>query len=319
VDALNGYQPLPFFKMVDRFSKWESAMGWELKERPSTQKVTGKLAAEFAEMEAAHVDRALSERRLQVYRKVREEGGFRPVTWARAFCKETGETYRVNGKHTSTLFADGKMLDGIYVTIEDYVCDTLEDVAKLYATFDSATQSRTTTDINRSFAAVIPELAHIDGRSLSLIVSALSFSPTGDGQVRGTPAERAEALFDNVELSLWLHQYVVRSGSARFNPLARVPVVAAMIGSYHRSKSAAKEFWDAVRDETGARPDLPDRKLAKFLATTVSHTANSDKSSRFRIKAREYFIRCLKAWNAWRKGEPTDLKYFADAKIPAFV
>jgi len=36
-----------------------------------------------------------------------------------------------------------------------------------------------------------------------------------------------------------------------------------------------------------------------------------------RILPREFYVRSIKAWNAWRKKETTDLKYFPDAKIPA--
>lgn len=293
-------------------------MGWELKNKPTTLRVTARLAKEFAEMDAAHVDRPLSERRLQVYRRVRAEGGFRPVAWAKAWCKETGQYYRVNGKHTSTLFSDGDNPDNLYVTVEDYNCDTLEDVAKLYATFDSQSQTRTTADINRSFAAVIPELAGFDSRFINLVVSALNLSPTDPEHVQGTPAERAEVLFDNVELVLWLKD--VMGDRKKSHHLHRVAVVAAIIASYRKAKGPAAEFWAAVRDETGPTPDVPDRKLAKFLTTTVAHkSAHAGAPSRFRISGREYFVKCARAWNAWRKGEGTDMKYSPTHKIPAFA
>lgn len=292
-------------------------MGWELKGKPVTMRVTAKLAKEFAEMEAAHVDRPLSERRLQVYRKVREQGGFRPVSWARAYCKETEQFYRVNGKHTSTLFADGQNPETLYVVVEDYDCDTLGDVAKLYATFDSQSQTRTMADINRSFAAVIPELAAYDSWFLGLAVSALNFNVTDPEHTRGGAAERAEVLFDSVDVCVWLKELLGDRG--KHAHLHRVPVVAAVLGSYRKTKSGATEFWAAVRDETGAHPNLPDRRLAKFLCTTMGKSARSDGiAQRFRTSAREYFVKSVRAWNAWRKGETTDMKYSPTHKIPAF-
>lgn len=293
-------------------------MGWSLKGTPKTLKVTARLAKEFAEMEAAHVDRPLSERRLQVYRRVRASGGFRPVTWAKAWCAETEQFYRVNGKHTSTLFADGEGLDGLYAVVEEYACDTLEDVAKLYGTFDTQSQTRNATDVNRSFAATIPELAACDTRFVNLMVSALNFDPADPNHARGTPAERAEVLFDNVEVCVWAQDFLARSDKTIH--LCRVPVAAALIATYGKSKSAAREFWSAVRDETGATPEAPDRKLARFLLTSASHHgAHKDKPSRFRVLPREFYCKCVKSWNAWRKGETTDLKYFVDAKIPALA
>jgi hypothetical protein len=296
-------------------------MGWELKGTPKTFRVTTRLATEFASMDAAHADRPLSERRLQVYRKVREQGGFRPVTWAKAWCEETGQYYRVNGKHTSTLFSDGQNPENLYVVVEEYNCKTLEDVARLYSTFDSQNQTRTTTDINRSFAAAIPELADMDTRLVNLLVGALAYQSNPSvksGHDRGTPAERAELLFDHVEFCVWAAK--VLGDRSKNQQLWRVPVVAAMFGCYSRAKLAATSFWLAVRDETGVSPELPDRKLARFLGQMrVSVGAHSNIPKRFRLTPREFYSKSVRAWNAWRKKETTDLKYFPDAKIPAFV
>lgn len=304
-------------------SNGSDVMGWELKASPKTYKATAKLAKEFAEMEAAHVDRPLKERRLDVYRIMRKNNGFRPVTWAKAWCNETGQFYRVNGKHTSTLFSDGQDLDNIFVTIEEYVCDTLEDVARLYATFDSQMQTRNATDVNRSFAATVPELADFNTKFINLMVSALNYQPTHrDGTAtHRTAAERAEVIFDNIQVIIWVHDLIGDShrGEKHAAHLWRVPVVAAIIAAYHKSQKSALEFWTAVRDETGAAPDCQDRKLAKFLTTTVSHQgAHTGAPARFRTTNREYYVKCALAWNAWRKGEPTSLKYYVDAKVPSF-
>ncbi len=298
-------------------------MAWTSEGKPVTMKVTAKLAREFSEMEAAHVDRPLSERRLGVYRKLLAEGAFRPVTWARAYCTETDQVLRVNGKHTSTLFAsvDLSKQQDLYAVVEDYVCDTLEDVAKLYATFDSATASRTATEINRSFASVVPELQGMDSKFINLMVSSMHFRPTDSSGNNRTPAaERAEILLDNIEFCVWAHDLLLKMATGSRH-LQRAPVVAAMYGSWNRTKSAATTFWTAVRDETGPSPDLPDRKLAKFLSTTVSASLGqrSTAPARFKIMPREYFVKCLVAWNAWRKNEPTNLRYHIEAKIPAFA
>lgn len=309
-------------------------MGWELTGKPLTTRVTHKLAKEFAELEAAHTDRPLSERRLNVYRRVLDEGGFRPVTWARAWCVETEQWYRVNGKHTSTLFAsvDAAKLADVYAVVEMYRCDTLEDVAKLYATFDSQTQTRNAGDVNRSFAAVIPELKDFDVRTVNLFVGALNYArfpaacgggggPTRDGSLPGAPttaAERAEILFDCVDECLWLHGLLGDMG--RHRHLCRIPVAAAAVGCWRKAKKDAGEFWAAVRDETGERPDLPDRKLARWLLQHhVKHGVGAASGpARYRVLPREFYVRCVHAWNAWRRKEKTELRYFPAAKIPAF-
>jgi hypothetical protein len=297
-------------------------MGWKLKGSPKTVKITSRLAKEWADMDAAHIDRPLSERRLMVHRNTYRKGGFRPVLWARAYCKELEDWYRVNGKHTSTLFASEDLGRGqdLYATIEEYECDTVEDMAKLYATFDSQVQSRTSTDINMSFAAAIPELKDVDAKIINICVGALNWivsASPGGGKL--TAMEKAEAMFDNIDFVLFIDKMINGVIFEKSIHLRRVPVVKAMLDTYRKAKAAATEFWLAVRDETGEKPDLPDRKLAKFLVQMrlAMGTGRGTIPDRFRITPREFYYKSITAWNAWRKGASTDLKYFPNAKLPA--
>jgi len=295
-------------------------MAWTLKSRPKTKRVTKRFAKTYAEMERAPHDRPLSERRLMVYEKLARQGSFRPVTWAKAWCPETKQWYRVNGKHTSIMLSgwQGPMPE-FYVTEEIYNCDTLEDVARLYATFDSKMQSRTTNDINASFAATMPELSEIHVAIISLAVSAISFDKWGEHYATQIqPAERAELLLDNAEFTVWLSDMVNgREGNVLLGKqiLKKVPVAACMYACYKKSKQAAGEFWTAVRDETGANPKTPDRKLATLLITTGLRSKDGAKSKM--IGARELYVKCIHAWNAWRKKESTDMKYYPESDIPA--
>lgn len=211
---------------------------WKLTNAPKTQKVTVNLARQFAALDGIRQDRILSERRLGVYRRMVEAGGFRPVGWAKAWCEETKQWYRVNGQHTSNLFAGltNDQLVNIYATVEVYQCDTIEDVAKLYSTFDSQQQSRNASDINRAFASTIPEFAEWfgDSRFLNLLVSGIAYHlEPGMKTAAGlrTQAERAEVLFDYIPVCLWLRE-ILYSERSNAQKMLRVPVVAAMIGSW---------------------------------------------------------------------------------------
>jgi hypothetical protein len=288
-------------------------MSWSLKDRPRTVKVSKALAREWAEMDPAPHDRPLSERRLQVYGKLFKEGLFRPCTWARAFCVETGGTYRVNGKHTSVLLSGLDTLPEFYVTVEDYICDTLEDVARLYATFDSRMQSRTVADINRSFAATVPIIADMPATTINAAVAGMAYGTWFSKMTTIQPAEKAELLLEHTDFIVWLNGLV--SASNEQGHLRRQAVTAAMFGTWQKAKLAAAEFWTAVRDESGGRADLPDRRLARFLLT---HSINRGRGANRGVASdtREMYVKCLHAWNAWRKNEATDLKYFADKDIP---
>lgn len=301
-------------------------MSWRLLDRPKTQKVTRTLAKQFAEMEPAPHDRPLSERRLQVYHRLLAEGQFRPVTWASALCKETEDVYRVNGKHTSTLLAGLEKVPEFFVTIEEYEADTLEDVAKLYATFDRVCRAAAPIDIYLSFASTVEELKDIPPHLIKLAVPSLAYEKWGQDSYSKTPAERAELVFDDAAAVLWIAGIMARDDGRKFVPdaakLRRQPVVAAMFTTMRKSMKAATEFWSAVRDETGPQPTCADRKLAKYLLTTGTIVSSGSSSRNPRKKViksnnREIFVKCLHAWNAWRKNETTNLNYHADAKVPA--
>lgn len=292
---------------------------WSLKGKPSTQRVTRALAREFAEMDAAPHDRPLSERRLMVYQKIFAAGGFRPVTWARAHCAETGGTYRVNGKHTSVLLSGLERLPEFYVTLEDYDCESLEDVARLYATFDSGQMMRTARDIYLSFAATATELAEASSQTIVMAAAGMAYQVHQDNISRTQPAERAELLLEHPEFVVWLQSIFLpaeRNGEIKPRHIQRQPVVAAMFASWQKSHSAASLFWPAVRDETGPTPSLPDRKLARYLLT-VGVRAGRGASRAKSAGPREMYVKCLHAWNAWRKGENTNLQYHANADVPA--
>lgn len=296
-------------------------MGYELVGTPKTEKVTQALAIRFRDMEPVPNDRNLNPKRLDAYRKMIAAGLFRPVQWATARCVETATTHRVNGKHTSTVCAEFEVLpQDIYATIEHYKCDTQNDLAKLYATFDSRTQVRTTNDINRAFAAVDPDLRDIASSVINICVSAVSYSRYREQYTTRPAAERAECLLEpEVKLFIeWVACLSIRTESA--SHLSRSPVVSAMYDSWSKCRRDAVEFWMAVRDGSGANNKSPDRVLHRYLLTVGVFKPGATGNRRGKLATpREMYVKCLHAWNAWRRDLTTDLKYHAQGKIPAAV
>ena len=298
-------------------------MGYELVGTPKAEKVTKSLAIKFRDMDPVPHDRPLNPRRVEAYRKMLAAGLFRPVQWATVHCNETQATYRVNGKHTSNLFSQyDELPQTIHATIEHYHCDDLDDVARLYATFDSRTQVRTTNDINRAFAAIDPELAELPTKIINLCVTAIAYCKHGDNYAQIPAAERAECLLDeqNKAFIAWVHSVLGNSGNREASRLLwRSSVVAAMHASYQKSRRDANEFWLAVRDGTGSTPKAPDRVLNRFLLSKSVLGSTTSRRSSGLVSPREMYVKCLHAWNAWRRETTTDLKYHAQAKIPAAV
>jgi hypothetical protein len=300
-------------------------MGWKLVGKPKTVKATMAMAKEFVNMDPAPSDRPLSQRRLEVYTKLWQEGQFRPVVWASATCKETGGTYRVNGKHTSVMVAaQEKIPNDFFVTIERYSCDTLEDVARLYSTFDSKMQSRSTRDINASFAATLPELSEVSVSCLSLAVSGMSYATWMDPYTQIQSAERAELILEHPKFVVWLHDLIGNQRKAKEDGrqsakhLNRAAVAAAMFKTWQKDLDDALIFWLAVRDETGTDRDHPDRRLARFLLNTVrSDSRQFTQREKKSVSNREMFSKCLQAWNAWRQDKATvTLQFRPDAEMP---
>src|SRR5689334_994497 len=135
-------------------------MAWKMIGEPKTRKLTRALAEEFSGMTPAPHDRPLNSTRCGIIRKALELGKFRTCEWAKAHCAQTKQTYRINGKHTSTTLCqmNGEFPNKLSVIVEEYECETLEDVAALYCTFDTRSSARTTGDINLIYSACCDEL-----------------------------------------------------------------------------------------------------------------------------------------------------------------
>ena len=76
-----------------------------------------------------------------------------------------------------------------------------------------------------------------------------------------------------------------------------------------------------MSDESGAQPELPDRRLARWLnqyCLTKGGGTRFQPPSR-RAQPREFYVRCIHAWNAWRKKKTTTLRYVQTDDIPRVV
>lgn len=293
-------------------------MGWK-HVKTKVDRVTGANSRKFASMTAAPGDRPFKDRRLAVYKAAYERGEFRPCTWAFAKCKETGEVFRVNGKHTSTMFSQMENIPGdTYVSIEEYECDTIHDISRLYSTFDSKSQLRSADEIYHSFAANIPELANVPRRVINNCIGGLALYKWRYSYGDIPAVERAELLFDHTQFALWYS--AITDDRSDYKHMARVPVVASMFGSWQKSPKEATEFWIAVRDQTGISPDLPDRRLATYLMTT---SINLGKESRANCKKKasphEFYAKCTLAWNSYRSGETSGLRVPPNGKMPIHI
>lgn len=295
-------------------------MTWKRTDPPKTILATPTLVKEFFEMAAVPRERQLRERRLMVYQRILKAGEFRPVVWASAYCVETATTYRVNGQHTSTLLHRQTPLPQFFVTVERYECPTLHDLGNLYNTFDSGIASRTTADINLSFAGTVAELREVAPKIINLTVGAAAFHEWDEAELRKTSqAERAELLLDNIQFCKWLEAFAAEKAGTARKVLVRGPVVNAMLGTYRNKPRVSDEFWRLVRDETEAQGSAT-RLLAKYLTVAVLTGGGTERTrgggGKSVANAREMYVKCVRAWNAWRENVPTVLRYSPTDPLP---
>lgn len=292
-------------------------MAWKVKQSPVVKSMTRELAREFMEMQAAPHDRPMRDRRIEFLSQQITNGQFRTCSWASCYCKEDGKTYRVNGKHTSNIFAVVQPVPrGIKVCIERYEADTLQDVAALYSTFDTRSSVRSTSDINAAYAATVPQYVadNVPLRKISLAVSGMSYATWGNSEAGVAPDVRAQMMTHNVQFVRFVAELTAGQEN---NWLCRAAVVAAMYQSWLRSRETCQSFWEQVKDGAGLRKWSPQLMLRNYLIATSARTGLVHNSRRTADRA-SMFGKCINAWNAHRDGvaQLKCLKYVAGKDRP---
>lgn len=294
-------------------------MGWKQVEA-KTVRCTKSLAKEFANMQPAPGDRGVKDRLITNIKKKVQAGKFRVASFASCRCKANGVVYRTNGKHTATSLDEmnGDFPDGLMAHVERYEADTLKDVAELYSTFDPRASARSVGDINKSYANGDPTLAELPVMTISMGVASIKLAENGGDQgSRSAPyEERAAEMYKHVKFFEFLNN--MNANDRKYRHLKRSSVGAAMFLTFKKDPKAAEEFWLAVRDGSGSDHTAMDRVLHKYLLTTDIRSHTGNKKGRC-DSVRAMFFRCIYAWNAWREGRKTDLRYYENSLLPKIV
>lgn len=281
-------------------------------------KITKALATQWASMSRLPQDRSIGSVRMIKHEKSLRDGNFKVCNWAKAFCKADGVEYRVNGNHTAHLFAIyADEFPGHYALIESYECDTFDDVCRLWSTFDPSASSRNSSDINSIVASGVPELRDTPRRVLDILAAGVNFSIEGGSTAelsRKTADQKARVAFwDNKPFCIWASGILF--DSKQFSCMLRMGVTAAMFATWGKSHSAANTYWTLVRDELGDRPNAPHRQYHRWLLMTRARSGTI--GSKVLAAPREYYVRGILAWNAYRRGEePKQFRYKHSMAVP---
>lgn len=273
--------------------------------------LTQELATEFATMETFAGERPRKPKRLKFLNARLENNQFYSPRWAVAWLD--GRKIRVNGQHSSIVLANanGRFPKNLQVIIDEFECDTDQDLAELFAQFDSRESGRSDGDMVGAHAKVHSEFTNVNNTYIDRLVRGIAFHVTG-GYADGHPTseERARLIHNNRD---FVRQYWEMAKPRWI--AGRLGAHAAMFASYTSNKSEAFTFWNLVATEAHPDPEHPTRKLRKWLdSIVVEGRSKSGRTDEWTPRA--VYVKCLRAWNAFRTGQPTDLRYHKKSPLP---
>ena len=266
-----------------------------------------KIAQRFAKMRPSPGEREVKDRRMDHLHRRKVEGAFHTPTWA--CCKVGGTEYRVNGQHTSKMLLQADdFVPGMEVMVLTFKADTLDDLASLFAQFDSKYSSRNSADIAGAHAGLHEELTDMSGSMVSRICYAIAMAETDCFEsckgARPDDEDRARLIHENVDVAVWLRQILEHPKTSSAGCLA------AAYRMWQKDKHYADVFWGHVLKEGHPDPNHATRKLARAL-----HEQMKDKLRK--TPPRGYFYQCIKAWNAMRLDRDLkSLRYDRRSAIP---
>lgn len=266
--------------------------------------LTKKLADEFAVASWAG-ERDMSEAHIAWLLIELEEGRFYSPTWTKAYIKTEKRWYRVDGQHSSTMLSQQKDFPkGLFVTIRKFECDTLSDLVGLHSTFDNRRSVREGKDYAKSVMATNSILAQSDisPRSAYSLASGIAVANGPDERLKLSPQGRARLINECPE-------FIVAAGTLLAGK-HKVGMTAAMYLTWLvGDPNAWTSFWTEVLQDKGAAGS-PARALCNFLKHKHGNSTEA---------VRMLFVKCLHAWNAFRRGATSNLNYYPTAEVPKVI
>jgi hypothetical protein len=217
----------------------------------------------------------------------------------------------VNGQHQLTAVMETSCeIDVVY---QEYDCSTPEDVSELFRRFDNH-QARTLSDCLNPEAVALG----IDWKRsiVRLVVTAAYLKENLAGLSK---VKKVELLKKYIRPGNFVNHLLKDGTSCRH--LLRGSVVRAILETYEKDKDCAEIFWANIRDGVNLNKDCPELRLRDYLKGVVVGGAAYSDSVRCQnmSSSKEIYVKCIHAWNASRKGKPTNLKFVPSAPVPKIL
>jgi hypothetical protein len=269
-----------------------------------TINLTPELAMQFRDMPASPTEREFDNARANMLRKKAEEKRLIAFHWAKA--RIGSKEYRMNGQHSAAVLSElnGAFPENLKVHLDTYEVNSTENLASLFRQFDARKSGRTPSDVSGAYQGLHDDLAGVAKPSAKLAVEGVSWY---EKHVEGLPAPTGDdvyQLFSKEALYPFI-KWVGEIFSIKTPEMRRVPVVAAMYGSFDKSKAEAEKFWlEVSRGGVEFEDSHPATVLDSFLKSAV------EDKRKFDLKPANFYQASAYAWNAYREGRTlTTIKY----------
>lgn len=283
------------------------ALNWESGKRVA---ITKKLAERFATMEAAQGDCKLDQSLLDYLVRECNRLEFDNPSWAAIYCKATRRWYRVDGKHTSTIFHEGLApIDGRHAMVLEGIADTLVDVATAYKQFNAPESARSGSDMNGAYTATHKTLGRLPGWFIDQLARSLEMARIilDGAKTRTSKSEQAEAVLGEEEFALAAYDIFNPPGLVKEVTalLSKKPVVCFMYTSWREIGGSPaklglwKDFWYIARGDGVHDSSNPAVVLQKWLN---HHTLGvSSGSSKRGVSRMQMYQKCSDQFDAFVK------------------
>ncbi len=282
---------------------------WKVKSRNEII-VSKKEAEEYWKFNIYSAQRPINQQHLEQIKRALKDDTFRTGSVAIVSIKDEKDKkikLLVNGQHQLKAVIDTDSM--MIANIEEIDCETWEDVAEVYATYDQG--GRGLYDLIGPYAEALEILWP---PILTRLI--LSGGLYKDGRINWDRQRKAASLHNYLKIGDFVFSIFSTNGKIEWKDCAhmkRRAVIAAMMNTAEKNREAARKFWTDIRDGEVKKTD-PSRTLRDFL---LGYSVDHGRGSQYSKKAteKEVYRKCLVAWNAFRKNTTTSLKVFNDSKI----
>jgi len=274
-----------------------------------------KEAEEFQSINNFEGQRTIDEKHLRELIEKMNDGRFLDGDIAVAtLLYKQNEKVLMNGQHITLAILNSKKQ--IIATLKEYECPTAEDASLLFRQFDSH-RSRSLNNCVKVEANALG--IKWPGKIVTLILGA---GLEKDMKYYLTKEKKIECLKEYIKEGNFINKLLTKQGrimTKEAKHLLRIATITAMMLTYEKSASDSEDFWIPVIFGENLKKEDPRYKIRNYLMQTSIGRGRGASHITDIATTKEMISKCIHAWNAFRNGASTELRYYHRAPIPKAI